>query len=312
MFSATKVRSSSLLSCALKCKPTASAPHFSSVKVSSSLGAVRLLVTATAKRTALSCTGRWLSVGGCLALGSAAVAATVTAEDVSSVLQEADRLYNLGNFSAICELLEPLTEGAADEVLWRLARAKYEVAKASADSKRTAALLREAYAHVTAALAINDSNFAVRKWVAILVDEVAALEGSKARILQSFVMKEHMQRACELNPSDGTSWYLLGMWHYNVAAIPWYQRKAAAVLFATPPASSFKEALGVFLHAEKVEPSFYSQNLLMIGKCYQQLQEKEKASEYLQKAVDLVKSLPQPSRDDQSACKEATELLKAL
>jgi predicted transcriptional regulator len=95
-------------------------------------------------------------------------------------------------------------EGGDDEVLWRLARALYELAKASSDAHRAAALLREAYDNVTAALAINDRNFAVHKWTAILVDEVAALEGSKARILQSFVMKDHMQvreikRVCALS-----------------------------------------------------------------------------------------------------------------
>ena len=45
--------------------------------------------------------------------------------------------------------------------------------------------------------------------------------------------------------------------HYNIADIPWYQRKAAALLFATPPESSFQEALDIFLHAEKIEPNFY-------------------------------------------------------
>lgn len=47
------------------------------------------------------------------------------------------------------------------------------------------------------ALELNDHNFAVHKWMAILVDEVAALQGSKSRILQSFVMRDHMQvRGC--------------------------------------------------------------------------------------------------------------------
>ena len=45
--------------------------------------------------------------------------------------------------------------------------------------------------------------------------------------------------------------------HYSISDIPWYQRKAASVLFATPPESSFEESLKLFLHAENIDPNFY-------------------------------------------------------
>ena len=45
--------------------------------------------------------------------------------------------------------------------------------------------------------------------------------------------------------------------YYNLADIPWYHKKLAAVVFATPPTGTFDDALGYFLHAEKVEPDFY-------------------------------------------------------
>jgi len=37
-------------------------------------------------------------------------------------------------------------------------------------------------------------------------------EGTKAAIQKSFVVKEHFEKAAQLNPSDATSHYLLGMW----------------------------------------------------------------------------------------------------
>ena len=45
--------------------------------------------------------------------------------------------------------------------------------------------------------------------------------------------------------------------YYNIASIPWYQRKVAAVIFATPPSGTYEEALEKFMHAEEVEPNFY-------------------------------------------------------
>ena len=44
---------------------------------------------------------------------------------------------------------------------------------------------------------------------------------------------------------------------YNIASMPWYQRKVASAVFATPPISSFDEALIYFLKAEEVDPNFY-------------------------------------------------------
>jgi hypothetical protein len=46
----------------------------------------------------------------------------------------------------------------------------------------------------------------------ILLDKKASHEGLKERISQSFVVKKHIERACELNPKDATSFHLLGYW----------------------------------------------------------------------------------------------------
>lgn len=44
---------------------------------------------------------------------------------------------------------------------------------------------------------------------------------------------------------------------FSFANVPWYQRKIASVIFATPPSGTFEEALENFLLAEKLEPNFY-------------------------------------------------------
>lgn len=233
----------------------------------------------------------------------------------TNLLQEADSLYLCNKFEDIYALLTLHKDSPNDEILWRLSRATYERAKAAGAENNTtlrAQLLREAFSYVERALTINKDNFAVHKWMAILVDEVAALDGSKARILKSFVMKEHMEKACELNPTDGTSWHLLGLWHFNIANIAWYERKAASILFASPPQSTFEEALDNFLHAEKVEPKFYSQNLLMIAKCYERLKDREEAVRYLRLAQECAQSASQPTRDDLQAIAETDQLLKRL
>lgn len=96
-------------------------------------------------------------------------------------------------------------------------------------------------------------------------------------------------------------------------------RKAAQYIFATPPSSSFEEALQHFEEAEKrelkfmsclsgyfkncpyyfslhpyicktyhcvVKPGFYSSNWLYIGKCYIKLGKTAEAKPWLQKTVE--------------------------
>ncbi|XP_068222926.1 regulator of microtubule dynamics protein 1-like isoform X2 [Palaemon carinicauda] len=227
---------------------------------------------------------------------------------VEDIIVEADRLYGLNKFEDIYSLLVSSKGLKNDEILWRLARATYEKAKAAATDAEKKVLYREALDYAEEALSINENNFAVHKWMSILIDYVYGYEGTKARISQSFNVKHHMERACQLNPTDGTSWYLLGYWCFTVANIPWYQRKIAAVVFATPPSSSFEEALGHFLHAEELSPNFYSKNLFMIGKTYKMLGKKEEAKDYLERAINY----PQKTREDRESREDAMELLKGL
>lgn len=51
--------------------------------------------------------------------------------------------------------------------------------------------------------------------------------------------------------------YMLGVWCYEVTILPWYQRQIASKVFATPPTSSYEEALQFCERAEKVSPNFY-------------------------------------------------------
>lgn len=51
------------------------------------------------------------------------------------------------------------------------------------------------------------------------------------------------QKAIECDSGDSTSMHLLGQWCYSVVSVPWYQRKVATVLFATPPQSTYEEVI---------------------------------------------------------------------
>lgn len=155
------------------------------------------------------------------------------------------------------------------------------------DKNKKDELIRNGYELMKEALAINENDFAIHKWMSILLDAKSELEGVKERVSQLENVKKHMLKAVELNPEDATSWHLLGNFAFGLADMPWYQRKIVSALFATPPTGTYEEALEHFLKAEEKKPNFYSMNLLFIGKCYQRLKNDEKAKEYLTLAANV-------------------------
>ncbi|XP_060778492.1 regulator of microtubule dynamics protein 1 [Neoarius graeffei] len=237
------------------------------------------------------------------------VTAVLALDKAEEVVEQADYLYSCGETEKLYQLLLQYKDSDDAEFLWRLARASRDLAllpiTTTAQKKK---LLYEAFDYAKKALEKNEACFAAHKWYAICMSDTGEYDGIKVKIGNSFIIKEHLERAIELNPKDATSIHILGYWCFAFAELPWYQQKIAAVLFASPPTSTYEEALEFFLRAEKVDPNFYSMNLLMLGKTYMMLQDQEKAVLWLNKARDY----PAITEEDKQVHKEALDLLKKL
>ena len=79
------------------------------------------------------------------------------------------------------------------------------------------------------------------------------------RFLTKNHFQNHFEKSIKIHP-DPTTIYCLGVWHYEFSDLPWYQRKAAEIIFAKVPESDFETALSYFLQAERIQPGFYSKN----------------------------------------------------
>ncbi|XP_012679614.2 regulator of microtubule dynamics protein 1 [Clupea harengus] len=267
-------------------------------------------------QTATAGGGVWLlSVPAVCYLGSELYqrlrrAATVHAlSPVEAVLEQADYLYSCGDTEKLHQLLLQYKSSDDAEFLWRLARACRDLSLLShvgAEQKKQ--LTYEALEYASRALEKNDACFAAHKWYAVCLSDVGDYEGVKVKIGNSYIIKEHLERAVELNPKDATSLHILGYWCYAFAELPWYQRKVAAMIFASPPTATFEEALVFFQKAEEVDPNFYSKNLLMMGKSYMMLKDNGQAVAWLTRAQDYVPR----TEEDKQVHKEAVDLLKKL
>ena len=223
--------------------------------------------------------------------------------DFKAQLENADQLFEDNKFQETLDFLKTLDQ-EDPEVLWRMGRALFKASGTESNNSNKSEMIREAFKFVSDSLAKKEENFAVHKWYAILLDAKSNLDGIKERVTQLENVKKHMQRAIELNQEDPTSRYILGEFAFGLAELPWYQRKVVSTIFAAPPTGTYDEALENFLKAETLEADFYSMNKLMIGKCYYQLKNNEKAKEYLTKAA-----LVTVQNEDDRKCKEEAETL---
>ncbi|XP_022821293.1 regulator of microtubule dynamics protein 1-like isoform X1 [Spodoptera litura] len=224
-------------------------------------------------------------------------------------IDDADKLFENGHYEECYKLLAEHQDKGNVEVQWRICRALYNMSKESKyDKQYKNNLVCQAYDLILKVLNDTQDHYAVHKWYALLLDAKSSLDGIKERIRQLENVKRHMDMAVTLNPNDATILHMLGEWCYQIAEMPWHHRKIAEVLFASPPYSTYEEALEYFLKAEAVQPRFYSINLLRLGNCYLKLKKEDQAKYYLQ----LAASYPAKSNDDHKANTEAAELLKKL
>lgn len=224
-------------------------------------------------------------------------------------IKTADELFDDNKTQDMYDLLLKHKDLQNAEIEWRLARACRVLAENCVDHDTKKKLTYEALEHAKLALDLDDKNYASHKWYAIALSIVGDYEGKTAKLKNSEIMKDHFEKAIELNPTDPTSRYLLGLWCFTFADMNWITKKAAATLFATPPSSSYEEALSHFQEAEKLEPNFFSKNHVMLGKTLLRQNKKDEAKVWLSKAVN---ENPCKTVDDEAAKDEAKELLKSL
>ncbi|TDH69591.1 hypothetical protein CCR75_002577 [Bremia lactucae] len=226
---------------------------------------------------------------------------------------KAEELYNDSSFDRF-ELLNKLKQMHASHpedigVIWRLTRAAYDVANlkaTSADKKKE--LTYYARDIIQKGLDLTKDVAAIHNWYGIILSSIGDYEGSKTSIANSYVIKSHWEKAVELNPSNPTPYYLLGRWCIAIADLSWLERKAAAVLFGTPPESSYDEALSYLFKSEELSPDSWKKRSLLIAQVFSKKKDYATAKEWLDKAL----AIPICGEEDEMAHEEAQALQKKL
>jgi hypothetical protein len=144
------------------------------------------------------------------------------------------------------------------EILCRLARAYFKLAQEPGTEKAAQKdLADKALAISRSSLAADDGagNWRCHLFYGICLNFWASQQGTKSQLENSQAVKAAWLQAAELSsPPDATAMNLLGRWCFAFADMGWVQRRAAGAIFASPPTSTYEEALGYFRRAEEADP----------------------------------------------------------
>lgn len=122
---------------------------------------------------------------------------------------------------------------------------------------------------------------------ALAVGRLAETVGTRDQIRKSKVVRNHANKAIEIDPEFSRAWHLLGVWHSEVANISGRKKFAARTFFGgLPKGASNEKAEEAFQKALKMRP----QNILThldYARHYRRIGEEEEAIDLLQKIEDL-------------------------
>jgi len=161
------------------------------------------------------------------------------------------------------------------------------------------------YAQRAAAAGPNDSEAQLS--VAISLGKLLPLQGPKEQAASSQRIKDAVDRAIRLDPSNDTAWNVLGRWHRILADVSPIKRAFAPLVAGKLPTGSNEEAVRALQKAIALNPR-RPMHHLELGRTYAQMDRDADARAELQKGLQL----PNMDKDDAENKEKGQEALAKL
>ncbi|EKX45588.1 hypothetical protein GUITHDRAFT_138813 [Guillardia theta CCMP2712] len=220
---------------------------------------------------------------------------------MATIFEQADELYSKGELQAAIDLL-----GADDSAsaLYRKARWSCDVADQTKDAKEKERILRLAEKDALLSVEKGPTMHETYRTVAVAKGKLQELVGMTEKVKLAKEIKEYVEKALEIKPTDGGSWHVLGMWHAGVTKLGWVTRQALQALYlGNFPHASNEKAIECLQNAQQHWPN--ASSCMQLGKIYKMEKKDEEAKAWLSKSLEMPSDLP----ISRLAQEEARELL---
>jgi tetratricopeptide (TPR) repeat protein len=179
------------------------------------------------------------------------------------------------------------------DILCRLAKTHDESMVDTASKEEQKRLAQAALEYAQRAVTLNPKSAKAQLSMAITCGRLAPYLDSKAKIAHSKLVKEHAEKALELEPSNSYAHHIIGAWNYEMASISPFLRAVVKLIYGSLPAASFEQAEVFFQKAVSLSPNKVSHRI-ELGRTYAALNKKDLAREEITKGL----SLPNKEKDD--------------
>ncbi len=227
-------------------------------------------------------------------------------QDISSLQKEAERLESTSEERAFLKYQEILKLQPSNiNALCKSSELCSSIGRRQSSKERKIDYFKAAQKFAGQALRINASSSEANFVMAVAMGRIALVVGNKEKIAAIAEIKKYAELSIKYDPGNYKPYHVLGKWHYEVSDLNGFERGAAKLFYGDIPPASLKEAIYYYEKCRSLAPDL-KVNYLELAKCYQRNNEKQKAIDYLNKAI----AMPDKMQDDARVKEEAKELLK--
>lgn len=225
-----------------------------------------------------------------------------------SALATVDKLRSAGEFREALSRLNTLREERGDDVgvLWRMSLNRIDIAKTVDSEETLAEHYKKALTLAEAALSVDSTSAHAHLAKAIAEGRIALDAGTRERVQRSRAVKEHTERAIELDPNLAPAFHVRGRWHREVSDLGFFERAVVKTVYGGLPTASFEQAVRDFKRAIELENIRFHH--LELARTYLKMDRPADAREELKTVIELPAKEPFDARYKE----EAQELLEEI
>lgn len=233
----------------------------------------------------------------------------VEAQDLSSIIKEAQRLEAIPNESAALAKFQEAVKIQPSNILalTKCSELCSRIGKRQPDKKAMEDYYEAARTYAGIALKVDPNNSEANCVMAIALGRTSMSKSGKEKISSAREIRKHVDLAIKNDPNNFKAWHVLGRWHYEISNLNFLEKAAVKVLYGGLPASSIKESIRAFEKANSITNGFIL-NYYEMARAYKRNNQKDKAIATL----NTMLTLPNQTEDDPVIKEDGRKLLKEL
>jgi tetratricopeptide (TPR) repeat protein len=218
-----------------------------------------------------------------------------TAQDINSLIKEADKLEDIPNELAAFNKFKDVLKMQPNHV-YSLAKASQlgsRIGSRETNSKSRDAWYATAFNYANKAVSISPLNDEGNVSLAMVLGKSSLTKSGKEKLKSAKEIKKRVDIALKTNPHNYLAWHILGRWNYELSNISSVERTAAKIFFGGIPSGSIKNAIMYFEKARTLMPYFIL-NYIELAKAYHKDGQVSKAIALM----NTIQSFPLNTEDD--------------